>query len=312
MIWRKRENRRMTDLIAFLADVPAATSRYGVRDDRGRTMDTLKVIESPGGGYLGVYHVGDDLGGFEVDVATSDNLIDWTYRATLDAPASQPTIAAVADGGFVVALEAGGAGRPAWLRFLFYRGVDRLLGGTADRVFDAPHTLVPAHRLAEGTPNVYEARLMPDIDHSVIDVGFHYHRRGRVDRQGRGRLVDFCRWSTEREPRLDAAVRRMGVRGNVGGRDVITWRGRPFLLIEGQRRRRVWESWRTFLYDPSAGVAHPLAIRTHRGSRAFANPTATVLTTPAHEPGLLVTLYLFAPGAAPGEAGPLLYFRPIP
>jgi hypothetical protein len=50
------------------------------------------------------------------------------------------------------------------------------------------------------------------------------------------------------------------------------------LLIEGQKRRKAWGS----------------------------------CTAPSREPGLLVTLYLFQPGAAPGEAGPLLHFRPFP
>jgi hypothetical protein len=303
----------MTDeLIAFLEDVPAATSRYGIRDDRGRTMDTLKVIENPDGGYLGVYHVSHGGAGFEVAVATSDDLLNWAYRATLDAPASQPTIAAVPGGEFLVAVEAGGSGQPAWLRFMHYRSAERLLGAAADRVFDAPHTLVPAGRLAEGTPNVYAVRLMPDIDHSLIDIEFHYYRHGRVDRQGHGRLTDFRGWSSERDPHLDAAIQRCGVTGNIGGRDAFLWRGRPWLLIEGQRRRKSWQSWRTFLYDPSTDIAHPLAIRTHGGSKAFANPTATMLTTPSGEPGLAVTLFLFDAGSAPGEAGPLLYFRPLP
>jgi hypothetical protein len=80
----------------------------------------------------------------------------------------------------------------------------------------------------------------------------------------------------------------------------------------GQKCRKSWGSSRIFLYDPATGVAYPLAIRTPGGSEAFANPAATVLTTPSREPGLLVTLYLFQPGAAPGEAGPLLCFRPFP
>jgi hypothetical protein len=71
----------------------------------------------------------------------------------------------------------------------------------------------------------------------------------------------------------------------------------------------VWESWRTFLYDETAGTATPLAFRSHGGSVAFANPSATVLTLPSGEPGLVVTAYLFHAGAAPGEGGPLLYYR---
>jgi len=296
-------------LIDLLTDVPAATARYDIRDDQGRSMDTLKVIERPSGGYLAVYHGGIGNRQFAAHVATSDDLLTWTHRAELDRPASQPTIVALSDGGFLVALEAGGGGPPPWLRFLYYADAERLLSGGADRVFDAPHTLVPRGRHAEGTPNVYAARLDPDIDHSTIDIGFHYFRRGRVDRQGRGTLIDFGRWRTRRERHLDDALERWGTRGNIGGRDRFIWRGRPYLLIEGQLERGVWESWRTFLYDESTGTATPLEFRTPGGTVAFANPSATVLTLPSGEPGLVVTAYLFHAGAAPGEGGPLLYYR---
>jgi len=299
----------MTSLVDVLTDVAAATARYDIRDNLGRSMDTLKVIERPSGGFLAVYHCGIGNHQFAAHVAESDDLLTWTHRAELDRPASQPTIAALDDGGFLVALEAGGGGPPPWLRFLHYRSAAHLLAGDADRVFDAPHTLVPPGRHAEGTPNIYAVRLAPDLDHSEIDVGFHYFRRGKVDRQGRGTLTDFTRWHTRREKALDAALERHGTAGNIGGRDRFVWDGRPYLLIEGQLARGVWESWRTFLFDETAGTATPLDIRSHGGSVAFANPSATVLTLPSGEPGLVVTAYLFHSGAAPGEGGPLLYYR---
>jgi hypothetical protein len=303
------------ELLDLLTGVPAGTSRYGLRDDRGQAMDTVKVVADPAGGYLGVYHVGTG-DGFDVHVATSVDLLAWTHRARLDTRASQPTIAAVPGGGFLVVLEAGGHGRPASLRFLRYRDTGRLLAADADRVFDAPHTLAPPGRLAEGTPNVYAISVTRDGGETV-DVGFHYFRPGRfgrgdVDRQGRGTLRDLRHWTARREPRLDAALQARGVAGNIGGRDFFSWRGAPFSLIEGQLRKRRWETWRVFLYDWTAGVAWPVPIRTAAGSVSFGNPTATLLTAPSGRRALLVTAYLFPAGAAPGEAGPLLYYRELP
>jgi hypothetical protein len=48
--------------------------RYGTRDDRGQPMETLKIISSPSGGYLGVYHTiaGERAA---VRVATSTDLL---------------------------------------------------------------------------------------------------------------------------------------------------------------------------------------------------------------------------------------------
>ncbi|MFI5913220.1 hypothetical protein [Dactylosporangium sp. NPDC051541] len=293
------------DLVEALCDVTGATVAYDLRDDQGRAMDTLKVIADPAGGYLAVYHCGVGRGRFDVHVATSPDLARWAWRARLDELASQPHIVAMPDGGFLVALEAGGAGTPPWVRVLDYAGRDDLLAGAAARRFDAPHTLVPRRKHAEGTPNIYAAT----PDRSRIDIGFHYWRRGRVDRQARGVLTGFADWSTRREPRIDAALEHWGVRGNIGGRDAFTWKGREYLLIEGQTEPGGWHTWRTYLYDVAAQTAWPLPIRTHGGSAAIANPAVTLLEGP--RPTLVVTAYLFHAGAADGEGGPMLYHRPL-
>jgi hypothetical protein len=88
-------------LASIIGTVTAATGyRYGVRDSVGNRMDTLKVIDNPAGGYLGVYHTGD-----QVKLATSTDLLTWTFRQTLDPQATQPTILALPTGGFLTAVE---------------------------------------------------------------------------------------------------------------------------------------------------------------------------------------------------------------
>jgi hypothetical protein len=298
-------------LVGILEDVASAVSRYQVRDDLGNSMDTLKVIESPAGGYLGVYHriFGRRL---TVHVATSTDLLDWRHRGVLDEPASQPWIKALPGGAFLVAVEAGGGGRPAWLRLRHYPSLARLLAGDADRTIDLPHTQVPPDRLAEGTPNIYTATLAPDLDHSVVDVGFHYFRDGNVDRQARGQLTGFARWQAAPQVALDAAVEALGVRGNIGGRDFLTWHGAPVTVIEGQLVKRDWAAWRVFLHDGTTGSARRLRIRTHRGSTAFANPSVSLLRAPSGAPAVCASMFLFGEGAAPGESGQLVYYRENP
>ena len=45
-----------------LGDVVGSTGhRYGVRDSDGNTMDTAKIIANPSGGYLAIYHRGDEV-----------------------------------------------------------------------------------------------------------------------------------------------------------------------------------------------------------------------------------------------------------
>ena len=47
-------------LTSIIGTVTAATGyRYGVRDSVGNPMDTMKVIDSPDGGYLRIFHTGD-------------------------------------------------------------------------------------------------------------------------------------------------------------------------------------------------------------------------------------------------------------
>ncbi len=290
-----------------LENVRDARYVFRVRDSAGNGMDTAKILEDPAGGYLAVYHALRQ-GVFSVFLATSDDLVSWTRRAELGRNASQPYLAALPDGTFVAAWEAHGPGYN-WLSFRRYAARTQLLSGTPAQVFDAPHTQVPARRWAEGTPNLYAVWLDQDGERSVVDVGFHYWRNGDVDRQARGTLTGFSRWSARREPDLDAAVLAHGVRGNIGDRDVVVFDGERFTLVEGQYVKGDFGSWRTFLYVHRTGMAVPLALRTPGGSRAFANPALTTLTGPDGRPSLVVSVFLPSENAAPGEAGQLIYFR---
>jgi hypothetical protein len=293
----------------LIENVTEARYVLRARDSSGAGMDTAKIVEDPAGGYLAVYHALRQ-GVFSVLLATSDDLVSWTRRAELARNASQPYITVLPDRSYLLAWEAHGRGHN-WLSFRRYADRSGLLAASPAGIFDAPHTQVPERRWAEGTPNVYAAWLDQDGERSIIDAGFHYFRDGRVDRQARGTLVDFSRWSTRREPDLDAAVLAHGVRGNIGDRDAVVLAGERFTLVEGQQVNGDFGSWRTFLYSHRTGQAMPLAPRTPGGSRAFANPAVTALTGPDGQPTVVVSMFLPSEAAAPGEAGQLIYFRPV-
>ena len=298
-------------LQATIEDVVGATgARYATRDNRGQPMETLKIISSPSGGYLGVSHAFID-GVAAVRVATSTDLLRWTHRATLDRHASQATIAALSDGGFLVAVEADSNGiarpRSTWLRFRYYPTLSRLLQGVSERTFDAPHTLASSPGGAEGTPNIYRATLSPDLAHSRIEVGFHYFKGDTVDRQARGTLTGFSRWVAKAEPRIDASLERQQVKGHIGDRDHVSFQGTGFSLVEA--RASGSQPWRAYLYEQARSQARVLDIKTRNGSGAFANPTITLLRAPSGAPAVVITLFIPARGAGPGEAGELVYFR---
>ena len=299
----------MTQLAGLLGDVRAASAfRYDAHDSAGNRMDTAKIIPSPTGGYLAVYHDGEVC-----HLATSTDLMTWTHRAIVDEPATQPTIAAIGDGGLLTAAEFND-GHGGHLRIRHWTSLDALLAGRPAREFLAPRTLSACN---EGTPSIRRIDLDPDLDTSRIQLGLHYHRDCRVDRQALGTLTGFQAWTAATNPELDAAVERAAaaageqVRGNIGDRDHLRYLGTDYDLIEAQGRRGDFATWRIYLHDRATGTAERLEVITHRGSTAFANPTATMLRDPEGRDALMVTLFLPMEGAAPGEAGSLLYVVPI-
>jgi hypothetical protein len=297
-----------TRLAGLLGDVRAASAfRYDAHDSAGNRMDTAKIIPSPAGGYLAVYH--DDEA---CHLATSSDLMTWTHRAVIDEPATQPTIASAGDGGLLTAAEFndGHGGR---LHIRHWTSLDALLAGHPAHEFLAPRTLSACN---EGTPSIRQIGLDADAG-SSIELGFHYHRDCQVDRQALGTLGGFRAWSAARYPRLDAAIERAAaavgeqIRGNIGDRDHLRYLDRDYDLVEAQGRRGDFATWRVYLHDRAAGTAERLEIVTHGQSRAFANPTATVLRDPEGRDALMVTMFLPMEGAAPGEAGSLLYLVPL-
>ena len=299
-------------LESILQDVPSATSyRYGARDNLGTSLDTLKVIDNPQGGYLGVYHTISN-GVYQVKLATSTDLLNWTFRTNLANHASQPAIAKMTDGGYVVVYEqdlgcTGTGPGGNCLRFLHYANIGTLLTHTADRSFRVPRTL---SRCAEGTPNIYFANLNPTIGQSTIRVGFHYFRNCNVDRQAAGTLTNFKSWSAWVTDGPNAAIEAAGAAGNIGDRDSMFFDGVQYRLSEGQLVNGDQGSWRPFLFSWTNGVKR-LDVHTHGGSTSFANPTFTQVKTPSGAPAVVVTMFLPMTGSAPGEAGELIYWKKL-
>jgi hypothetical protein len=177
---------------------------------------------------------------------------------------------------------------------------------------------MPARTLSschEGTPSIYSASLIPDIDHSVIDVGFHYQRGCDLDRQARGRLTNFTGWTAVADTGLDAAITAAAaaqgqrVNGNIGDRDTVGYDNGRYSLHEVQYRKGDFGTWRVYLHTWQTGSIGYLPITTHGGSTAFANPSVTAIRAPSGRPAVAVSLFLPSEGAAPGEGGPLIYYR---
>jgi hypothetical protein len=298
-------------LIGALQNVSLATAKFGLHDDLGCPMATLKVVDAPEG-YLGVYHC-LVANRYLVRLASSADLVHWAFQANLDSNASQPTLVRLPDHSYLLAVEAdnsdgAGPGR-RWLRFRHYSGLTALLAAEPDRTFDTPHTLAAVTRGAEGTPNIYSARLGSGIAKSRIEVGFHYLHLG-LDREARGELTDFSRWSAQPDDGLDSAMLKAGLMGKHGDRDSLTLGSTTVTVLEAQDGPG--SLWRIGLSMSSSATIRILDIVTPGRSKSFANPTMSLLRLPTGQPGLVATMYLPRTGAAPKETGELLYFRPLP
>ncbi|MFF7475617.1 hypothetical protein [Streptomyces sp. NPDC008092] len=275
---------------------------FDARDDTGRTMDTAEITRIPeayGGGYLAVYHTNLADGRFHTAVATSTDLRTWTRRHDFGPGTSQPSVHTDGTGGWVLAYEKDPANHIA-LRH--YPSLFALLTGTADRAFDAPRTL---SRCAEGTPDITA------VHGDTVELTGHYRADCATDRQLRATLRDFTVWRARPDHRLDQALLAWGTAGNIGDRARVELLGRPLVLIEGQRLRNDFGTWSTYAYDPASGRADRLSPRTPGGSRAFANPSAALITDPDGRPALLVSVFIPKEESAPGESGELVYWREL-
>lgn len=301
----------------LLQDVTTAEGfDYGLTDSSGKTMDTLKVIAKPGGGYLGVYHCLVTTV-FEVRVADSTDLLTWTYRATLGTHESQPHIALLPDGGFLVPVEAdnNGIASPSatWIRFHYYSSLANLLAGTAARTFDTTHTLVGpiSGGGAEGTPHVYSILRYTNIDNCAFDIGCHYFQSAITDRQARGTFTDWTTWAMRTEPTVDTAIQRQGAAGKIGDRDSLLWNSSTLAILEAQTTLNDNATWEPYLYDWQTGQAMRIWIKTHGGSTGFANPNMSLVPHPTSGTALVATMFIFGSAAATGESNSLIYYRTV-
>jgi hypothetical protein len=314
--------------------------RFGARDSAGTPLEGLKVIQTNGRN-VGVYHA-QTGGRYELYVGTSADLLHWTKTATLDTDASQGTLAALPDGGYVVAYEWTkpfelGPGRllsplsaitaakadRIRIRFRYYATLERLLAGQISREFTAPRGLSAS---AQGTPSITSVALTPDLANSRIEVGLHYRADTDAngypddDRQGTAVLTNFSSLRSRVAKRLNTAFESANhlhrgyaksPRGSFGDRDEITFDGAPLQLYEAQYRRNDFGSWRLFLRDRRSGALTGVRVATPGGSTSFGNPTVTELVAPGGRRALMVTMFVFAEGAASGEAGSLIFYREL-
>lgn len=306
------------ELMGYVGLVTAADGyRYRAADDQGHEMATVKIIQVGPAEFAAVYFwLSEDLGGYVVSLATSTNLLDWTWQVDLATYASQPYIAAASDGGWVVAWEQEPPSQDeSQLRMALYPDWDALLAATPTKEFTAERQL---SECAEGTPNIYAA------SSTEVVFGFHFFADCLTDRQGLG-TTDWRTWTAESQPLLDRAAAFQGYRGSIGDRDYIEYGDHGFTFLEAQLVQSDWYTFRVLLYDEGLGAAdretwdefpgspwpppsEHVFIATHRGSSSFTNLTVTQVEFEGR-PTLVMGLFIPSEGSQGDEAGQLIYYR---
>jgi hypothetical protein len=297
-----------------------AGHRYAARDDKGNGLDCLKIVEVGKGNYLGVYHSQKE-GVFTLKLARSSDLLNWKHVRDLDVHAHQGTLSG-GRGPVMLAYEKDGP-NGNWIRLRRYVSASALEGGRSYQEYDLPRKL---SKYAEGTPSFQGLGFGAE---TCGTLRFHYLTDAGVDRQASGYFAlsgnSLKQWSPSAEKNMNRHADLLGIKGNFGDRDTFHARYKgAYELIEGQLTKNDWASWRVFLrstsskdvpamFNPEAPLEiKQLAIKTHGGSIAFANPTATQLTLPNSQEGIVVTLFIPSEGAAKGESGCLIYYFPLP
>ncbi len=317
------DDERGARLAGLLDPRAAETFVAGARDDLGSELAGLDVIAAPPGAgvpghYVGVHHT--LVGGVWVTkLATSDDLTAWTHRADLDTHASQPTLTALPDGGYLLALERDTPDdvyvSRSNLVVRHYASWAALAAGTFDRQVDLPRTLAET---AEGTPSLTVAS-WNGPGASQIVITFHYLKHIEVDRQAAGVLTNFdaASWAPQPDAPFNSLFLGLGTRGNLGDRAELRYEGHAFAVVEAQSVRNDFGAWRWYLYDRERHEARLLALRGPAGSYALGNPTVRPLVGPTGRPLLFISGYAFFQGAGTGEAGQFIALRfaatdPIP
>ena len=266
---------------------------YDLRDDSGRTMDTAQITQVPDGTYLAVYHSTLADGRFHAAVA------DLHGSAHLDpAPrlrrGHQPAHARRRRRRRLCPRVRKGSGQPH--RRTRLRGSRRPAGRESrPRVRRAPHPLA----LRRGHAGHHLRARRHGRTHRPLPGGVRHRPPTPRHPQGLHDLARHARPAAGPRP------------GGLGDR-AATWatarpsnsRADELVSDRGSAVARDFGSWRTYAYDPMTGRADRLTVRTHGGSRAFANPSATLLTDPDGHPALLVSLFVPRRGRGAGGVGP--------
>ncbi|SMO89252.1 hypothetical protein SAMN06265379_11236 [Saccharicrinis carchari] len=284
--------------IAGLNNANLNNAFFDLKDDQNRSIEVLRVVKAdePDYTYLGVYHGMIGSNHFNLYLAGSNDLQNWTYIKTLGDRAHQGDIEKWGNG-YLLVNEQDVIEGANYIQVRYYTSYQNLKNNIPLSNVTLPHLFAPS---AEGTPDIRQITGSTP-DNSRIYLGFHFYDNNNVDLQAFGVLDNFDDFRGWKDEIANYNVTAMGFAGNIGARSSFYSGENQYVILEAQTQKYTWEGWRLLLGD--GGFYTQLNLQTPKGSTSFANPGIADFGNG----NFGVTSYLPTEGNQIGEIGQMLY-----
>ena len=248
-------------------------SKFKLKDDLERPMNVIKIVKTNEDTlnnflYLGVYHVTISKDNFNLQLAGSNDLFNWSFITEIDQNAHQGDIVKWNDG-YLIAYEEDKIQGANNIALKYYANYDHLI---SNHYTFEKHLNTSIHNFrVEGTPDIRHFTGENPTNGSIL-IGFHYHD-GTVDKLAMGVLKNGNIWTTWKDSLAESNLRDMNFKGNIGSRKGFKYRGKSLTYQEARFVKNDWSSWRIML--GLNGYYSEVLISTPKKSTSFANPSIT-------------------------------------
>jgi len=246
-------------------------SKFKLKDDLDRPMNVIKIVKTNENSlnsflYLGIYHVTTSEDNFDLQLAGSNDLFNWSFVTEIDHNAHQGDIVKWNDG-YLIAYEEDKIQGANNIALKYYENYDHLI---SNHYTFEKHINTSIHRFGvEGTPDIRNFKGKNPTDGSIL-IGFHYYD-GIIDKLAMGVLQSGNKWTTWKDSLSETNIRDMNFKGNIGSRKGFKYRGESLTLQEARFVENDWSTWKIML--GLNGYYTEVLISTSKKSKSFANPS---------------------------------------
>ena len=278
-------------------------SKFKLKDDLERPMNVIKIVKTNEDTlnnflYLGVYHVTISKDNFNLQLAGSNDLFNWSFITEIDQNAHQGDIVKWNDG-YLIAYEEDKIQGANNIALKYYANYDHLISNQS--TFEK-HLNTSIHSFGvEGTPDIRHFTGKTPTNGSIL-IGFHYYD-GAVDNLAMGVLQNGETWTTWKNVLVVSNLRDQNFKGNIGSRKGFHCHGKTLTLQEARLIKGDWSSWKIML--GLNGYFTEVSISTPKGSISFANPSITEIEANKYA----VSLFLPSEGNHYSENGEVIFLK---